>query len=82
MKTIFLAVAARVSGNKGFSDACPHPAHTASTRQRSAISTISITEKRRRPSHPTNPTTERAGTLTAISRQNVVQVSFRMSTGM
>lgn len=43
MKTIFLAVAARVSGSNGFSEACPHPAQTASTRQRSAISTISIT---------------------------------------
>lgn len=45
MKTMFLAVAARVSGSRGFSEACPQPAHTASTRQRSAISTISITGK-------------------------------------
>lgn len=53
MKTMLLAVAARVSGSRGFSEACPHPAQTASTRQRSAISTMSITfpqqtEKERR----------------------------------
>lgn len=40
---MFRGVAARVSGNKGFSDACPQPAHTASTRQRSAMSTMSMT---------------------------------------
>lgn len=66
MKTTFRAVAARVSGSNGFSDACPHPAHTASTRQRSAISTISITvsrsNSRRTPSMHT-PTNQAAASV-------------------
>ena len=43
MKTILFLLAAKLSGKRGFSDACPHPAQTACTPARSAMSTMRST---------------------------------------